>query len=59
MRKKTYTQHVGVLLTKESYQKLISITDKMELPISEFVRDIIEAELDQFKEKGEGDNREW
>ena len=45
MRKKTYTQHVGVLLTKESYQKLISITDKMELPISEFVRDIIEAEL--------------
>ena len=58
MRKKNFTRPVGVLLTEESYQKLIRITDKVELPISEFVRDIIEAELDQFKEKGEGDNGE-
>ena len=58
MRKKNFTRHVGVMLAEESYQKLIRITDKVELPISEFVRDIIEAELDQFKEKGEGDNGE-
>ena len=58
MRKKNFTRPVGVLLTEESYQKLIRITDKVELPISEFVRDIIEAELDQFKEKGDGGNGE-
>ena len=53
MRMKHYTRHVGILLAEESYQKLIRITDKVELPISEFVRDIIDAELDQIKEKGD------
>ena len=53
MRKKHYTRHVGILLAEESYQKLIRITDEVELSVSEFVRDIIEMELDHFKEKGD------
>ena len=56
MRKRNFTRYVGVMLAEESYQKLIRITDEVELPVSEFVRDIIEVELDQFKEKGDGGN---
>ena len=58
MRKRNFTRYVGVMLAEESYQKLIRITDEVELPVSEFVRDIIEVELDQFKEKGENNNGE-
>jgi len=58
MRKKHYTQHIGVLLSDDSYQKLIRVTDEAEEPVSKFVRDIIEDQLDQFKEKGELDNGE-
>ena len=47
MRKKHYTKHIGVLLDEEFYQKLIRITDKAELPVSEFVRQILENQLFQ------------
>jgi hypothetical protein len=38
MRKKTFTRNVGVLLTDELYQRIVSITDKQEITLSEFVR---------------------
>ena len=56
MRKKHYIRHVGILLSEESYQDLVRVTDRAEVPISEFVREIVEDRLDQIQEKGDLDN---
>jgi predicted DNA-binding protein len=58
MRKKHYKNHVGILISDKTYQKLIRVTDEAEEPISKFVREIIEDRLDKIKEKGELDNGE-
>ena len=48
MRKRLYTRNVGVLLTEESYQQLVNITDELEVTISKYVRDLV---LKNLKEK--------
>ena len=45
MRKRQYTHNVGVLLSEDIYQLLINITDKLEVTISEYIRDLIEKNL--------------
>ena len=45
MRKKIYTRNVGVLLSEETYQALISITDKLEVTLSGYLRNLVEKEL--------------
>jgi len=47
MRKIKYTRHIGFLMTEEMFQKITSITDKMEIPISEFIRKVLEDRLNQ------------
>jgi hypothetical protein len=48
MRKRVFKRQVGVLLTDESYDLLIKITDEKEVPISEFIRDIVEDALQKL-----------
>ena len=45
MRRRLYTRNVGVLLSEDIYQLLINITDKLEVTISEYIRDLIEKNL--------------
>ena len=45
MRKRKLTKQIGVLLTEETYQKLFSITNKLEISISELIRKMIEEKL--------------
>ena len=45
MRKRLYTRNVGVLLTEDSYQRLINITDELEVTISGCIRDLVENHL--------------
>jgi len=45
MRKRLYTRNVGILLTEDSYQQLIDITDKLEVTISGYLRCLVEKEL--------------
>jgi predicted DNA-binding protein len=54
MRKRVLTNQVGVVLSEEMHHRLIEITDKLEIPISTFIREIIEEKIDQFK--GEANN---
>jgi len=54
MRKRVLTNQVGVVLSEETYQHLVKITDNLEVPISQFVREIIEEKIDQ--NKGEESN---
>ena len=51
MRKRNYTRNVGVLLSEVTYQKLISFTDKKEIPQSEFIRELIEEALKMKEEE--------
>ena len=52
MRKKIYTRNVGVLLSEETYQALISITDQLEISVSEFIRKLVEEKIIE-NQKGE------
>ena len=45
MRKRLYTRNVGILLTEDSYQQLIDITDKLEVTLSGYLRHLVEKEL--------------
>jgi len=47
MRKKKYTRNVGALLSEETYQTLISITNQLEISSSEFIRKMIEEKVNQ------------
>ena len=53
MRKRLYTRNVGVLLTEDSYQQLVSITDELEVTVSGYIRDLVENEI---KEKENVEN---
>ena len=45
MRKKRYTNHVGVLFDDDTYSKLVQITDHSEVSLSEYVRTVVEVKL--------------
>jgi predicted DNA-binding protein len=46
MRKKTYTKNTAVLLSDEQYDRLLWITDKLEMPLSEFIRMAVDEKMD-------------
>jgi predicted DNA-binding protein len=50
MRKRKFSINIGVLLSEEIYAKLVQITNQEEVPLSEYVRKLIENEINQ---KGE------
>ena len=51
MRKKILTRQVGVLFSEDTYEELIRITDKIEISISEFIRSIVEKNINQKKKE--------
>jgi predicted DNA-binding protein len=46
-KKKKYTAMVATMLTPETLTKLEEVTDEMEVSKSEFIREIIEKELNK------------
>jgi hypothetical protein len=53
MRKRKLTRQVGVVLSEETYALLVKITNGKELPVSEFIRGIVENTLQELvKEEG-------
>jgi len=49
MRKRKYTEQVGVLFSEKIYKLLIEITDQKEVSVSEFIRKIVEKKLREEK----------
>ena len=41
MRKKTFTNQIGVLFDDKTYRKILRITDELEVPLSDFIRGIV------------------
>ena len=52
MRKRNFTKQVGLILSEETYSRLIEQTNKEEVTVSEWIRNVIDKELFQAK-KGE------
>jgi predicted DNA-binding protein len=48
MRKKKYLKNIGVLLTDEQYERLVQITDEREVPMSKFIREIVQEKIGQI-----------
>ena len=49
MRKRLLTKQVGVVLSEETYQQLIKSTDRLEIPVSQFIRELIEEKMQSMK----------
>jgi len=47
VRKINLTRHVGFLMTEEMFQQISKITDKMEIPISQYIREVLEDKINQ------------
>lgn len=45
MRKKKYLKNIGVLLTDKQYERLVKITDKREITMSKFIREIVQDKI--------------
>jgi hypothetical protein len=54
MRKKKFTRNVGVLLPEEVYEKLVQVTDQAEIPLSEYIRKLVEDKVSE-KEKSKNE----
>ena len=51
MRIVNYTRHIGVVISEKAYRKLVQITDEKEIPLSQFIRSVLEEELDRAEEE--------
>jgi hypothetical protein len=51
MRKRKLTRQVGVVMSEETYALLVKVTNEKELPVSEFIRGIVENTLHEIAEK--------
>jgi len=47
MRKVNYTRHIGFVISEKTYSKLVKITDEKEIPLSQFIRDVLEKSINQ------------
>jgi hypothetical protein len=47
MRKVNYTRHIGLLIKEEMFQQISKITDKREIPISQYVREVLKDRLNK------------
>ena len=47
MRKVNYTRHIGFVISEKTYRKLVQITDDKEIPLSQFIRDVLEESINQ------------
>ena len=45
MRKRNFTKQVGLILSEETYSRLIEQTNKEEMTVSNWIRQAIEAKL--------------
>ena len=46
MRKKIYTKNTAVLLSDGQYDRLLWITNHLEMPLSEFIRMAVDEKMD-------------
>ena len=51
MRKVNYTRHIGLVISEKTYRKLVKISNEKEIPLSQFVRDVLEEKLDRAQEE--------
>ncbi len=56
MRKKKFSKLVGVMLTDETHELLVKVTDEAEVTLSEYIREIIENKLSKIKREGRMNN---
>jgi hypothetical protein len=45
MRKRHLTKQVGVIVSEETYQQLIDTTDRLEISVSQFIRETIKEKI--------------
>ena len=47
MRKVNFARHIGFVVSEKTYRKLAQITVEKEIPLSQFIRDVLEERINQ------------
>ena len=55
MQKKRYTKNIGILVSNETSDQLIEVTDEQEITISKFIRQLIEEKLSATGRENDND----
>ena len=55
MRKKRFTKNVGILVSNETFNQLVEVTDKEEITMSEYIRQLIEERLNEARRETKND----
>jgi hypothetical protein len=50
MRKRYLTKQLGVVVSEETYKQLIDTTNRLEISVSQFIRESIEEKISLLKE---------
>jgi predicted DNA-binding protein len=50
MRKKKLVRNVGVMFSEKVYQRLVQVTNEAEIPMSEYIRSLVEDEIKETEE---------
>ena len=45
MRKKRFTKNIGILVSNATFEQLVDVTDRLEITVSKFIRQLIEEKL--------------
>jgi hypothetical protein len=51
MRKKNFTKQIGVLFDDKIYRKTLRITVELEMPLSDFIRGIVQEKLNEIEKE--------
>lgn len=55
MRKKRFTKNIGILVSNEIFDQLVEVTDRLEITISKFIRQLIEEKLNEPGRENDND----
>ena len=55
MQKRRYTKNIGILVSNRTFDQLIEVTDRLEISVSKFIRQLIEEKLNETGRENEND----
>lgn len=55
MQKKRFTKNIGILVSNETFDQLVEVTDEQEITVSKFIRQLIEEKLNEPGRENDND----
>ena len=54
MKRRLYTRFIGIIVAQETYEQMKAITDRREISTTQFIRELIQREIESIERKEKG-----